>query len=63
MSSIPTSPSTRQAAGTRKLRVPRLLPGLILTGAIADIAIALGNIRALQDYGICLLYTSDAADE
>lgn len=59
MSSIPTSPSTSQptcqAADTRKLRVPRLLPGLILTGAIAAIAIALGNIRALQDYGISAL--------
>ncbi|WP_175626803.1 MULTISPECIES: YeiH family protein [Oxalobacteraceae] len=61
MSSIPTSPSTApssvklERATSSGGQWQQLLPGLALTGVIAVLAIALGNIEVLQANGISAL--------
>ncbi|MBF8177345.1 MAG: YeiH family protein [Burkholderiaceae bacterium] len=61
MSSIPTSPSTApssvklERATSSGGQWQQLLPGLTLTGLIAVLAIALGNIEVLQANGISAL--------
>lgn len=63
MSSILTPPPASRISGAvaphsaepARGQWPQLLPGLVLTGTIAALALALGNIEVLQTYGISAL--------